>query len=151
MLMAYQASVRATCEEAQVGCVLTNSSYAILATGYNGVLPGQPECSGKNVCKVSRNSSSGHQAYCPTIHAEVNALHQYFNLHRQVVLPVGSKAFVTAAPCYSCLQQLYLAGVREIYFHRQNSWVEGYISHPSLPADLRIVKVKLANHQLTLP
>ena len=125
MDMAHLVASRSTCEEAHVGAILVNSSNHILATGYNGGLPGQPECSGKASCKLVRARSCGEvQEMCPTIHAEANALAQFRFNHGLPLVPPGSTIYVTTFPCLACLQQLIQAGVDKVVYGSYNSWHE---------------------------
>jgi deoxycytidylate deaminase len=125
MAIAKLVSLRSTCHDAQVGAVITTDNYQILATGYNGMLPGMPECTGDGSCKITRNSqSAGVSRMCPTIHAEANALRQYRTHTGKPKLPHFGKIFVTTAPCLSCLQQLYDADIYDVYYGSKNSWLE---------------------------
>ena len=124
MQMAYHVASRSTCEEAQVGAVLVSSENHILATGYNGGLPGQIECSGRNTCKLIRQRSNGERLeLCPTIHAEANLLAQYRAAHNKPTVPPGSTVYCTTFPCLSCLQQLIQAKVSKVVFGSLNSWL----------------------------
>ena len=122
MQMARYVASRSTCEEAQVGAVLVSSENHILATGYNGGLPGQIECSGRNTCKLIRQRPSERLELCPTIHAEANLLTQYRAAHNKPTVPPGSTVYCTTCPCLSCLQQLIQAKVDKVVFGNLNSW-----------------------------
>ena len=64
--LAMLASERATCPRMHCGCVLVKDKY-VLATGYNGSLPGTPHCY-EDGCMVVND-------HCVrTNHAEINAL-----------------------------------------------------------------------------
>ena len=66
--LAMLASERATCPRMHCGCVLVKDRF-VLATGYNGSLPGQPHCDDVG-CLIVDN-------HCVrTNHAEINALVQ---------------------------------------------------------------------------
>ena len=123
MQMAYHVASRSTCEEAQVGAVLVSSKNHILATGYNGGLPGQSECSGSTTCKLIRQRSNGERLeLCPTIHSEANLLAQYRAAHNKSIAPPGSTVYCTTCPCLSCLQQLIQAKVSKVVFGNLNRW-----------------------------
>jgi len=96
---------RATCDRLHVGCVLVRDKR-ILATGYNGSLPGADHC-----------DDAGHlmmDGHCvATAHAETNAV---ANAARAGVSTVDSVAFVTHTPCWNCLKNLVAAGVTRIVF-----------------------------------
>lgn len=147
MSLAYQVSSRATCQEAQVGSVLVNSNNHILATGYNGSLPGQPECTGTSTCKLTRERPTELIQMCPTIHSEANCLAQFRLAHNQPHVPPGSTIYVTSFPCLSCLQQLIQAKVSKVVYAQVNSWHQlGYYY-----ADLIQLKFyPLARHQANL-
>lgn len=96
-------SERATCPRMHVGCVLVKDKQ-ILATGYNGSIPGDEHCDDAG-CLVVDN-------HCVrTIHAEINALIQC------AVHGVSTKdatAYVTNMPCTNCSKALIAAGIKEI-------------------------------------
>ena len=47
------------------------------------------------------------------IHAEANAI---YNCAREGKSTLGATAYITAAPCTSCLQMLWQCGVKKIFF-----------------------------------
>ncbi len=101
--MAMLVSERATCPRMHVGCVLVRDKQ-ILATGYNGSLPGQPHC-----YDVGCMIEDGH--CIRTIHAEMNAIIQCA-LHG--VTTEGATAYVTNMPCTNCTKALIGAGIKEV-------------------------------------
>ena len=113
MSLAVAASMRSTCQQAQVGCVLVKNDR-VVATGYNGTLPGKPNCDGGYHCQSSHKGTP----LCLTIHAEINAIHQAAYQLR------NADAYVTRHPCLGCAQALILAGVNRIYYLQNNAWVE---------------------------
>lgn len=116
--MAKLVSSRSTCDRLQVGCVIVDSSNRVLATGYNGSLPGQPHCTDVG-CLLEGGSC------VRTVHAEANAV---AHAARAGVALEGSTAYVTHSPCVSCLKQLISAGVTRIIYaepYRQSpAWHE---------------------------
>src|SRR3972149_3897915 len=66
--LAMLASERSTCPRMHCGCVLVKDRF-VLATGYNGSIPGQPHCEDEGCLIVD-----GHCVR--TNHAEINALVQ---------------------------------------------------------------------------
>ncbi|MBD3408806.1 MAG: dCMP deaminase [Ignavibacteriales bacterium] len=101
--LAMLVSERATCPRMHCGCVLVRDKR-ILATGYNGSIPGQPHCDDVG-CMIVEN-------HCVrTIHAEMNALLQC-SLHG--VSTKGATAYVTNMPCTNCAKALIGAGVAEV-------------------------------------
>jgi dCMP deaminase len=123
MAMAFLVSSRATCQEAKVGAVLVSSDRHVLATGYNGMLSGLPECDHTGSCKLTRARSNGETIkMCPTIHAEANALAQYRLAHNQPCVPQDTTIYVTTFPCLACVQQLIQAKVSKVIYGSSNSW-----------------------------
>lgn len=109
MRLARQAATRSTCDRRHVGAVIVREHF-ILATGYNGSLPGAPHCT-----DVGHDMHDGHCVR--TVHAEANAICQ---AARNGVRTDGATAFVTASPCLSCLKLLVSAGVRRVV------WADDY-------------------------
>lgn len=96
-------SERATCPRMHCGCVLVKDKN-IIATGYNGSLPGHPHCV-QIGCEVVDN-------HCQrTIHSEKNALLQAAKLGHSCK---DSTAYVTNLPCYECSKALIMAGIKRV-------------------------------------
>jgi dCMP deaminase len=110
MALAFAASIRSRCQQAQVGCVLVKDDR-VISTGYNGTLPGAPNCDSV-ACQAEHKGVK----LCLTIHAEINAIQQ-----ARCDL-TGAEAYVTRMPCLSCALALILAGVTKIYYTQENSW-----------------------------
>ncbi len=101
--LAMLASERATCPRMHCGCVLVKDRF-VLATGYNGSLPGQPHCEDEG-CLIVDN-------HCVrTNHAEINALVQ---ATKHGVNLVGSTAYITNMSCTTCAKALIAAGVKRV-------------------------------------
>lgn len=101
--LAMLVSERATCPRMHCGCVLVKDRQ-ILATGYNGSIPGDAHCEDDG-CMVIDN-------HCVrTIHAEINALLQCAS---HGVNTFGAKAYITNMPCTNCAKALIAAGISEI-------------------------------------
>ena len=109
MGMAHAWSAMAYCEKRKVGCVITKNNH-IIATGYNGTAPGEP-----NHCEDAKGAT------LPTVrHAEINALEES-NIGLK-----GSTLYCTLAPCINCAQALVDAGVIEVhYIHTSSKGEEG--------------------------
>lgn len=103
MKLAMLASERATCPRMHCGCVLVKDRF-VLATGYNGSLPGQPHCTDVGCLLVDDHCVR-------TNHAEINAVCQAV---RHGVNLVGAWAYVTNMPCTTCAKVLIAAGVRRV-------------------------------------
>ncbi len=96
-------SERATCPRAHVGSVLVKEKR-ILASGYNGSIPGDAHCEDDG-CMVVDN-------HCiRTIHAEMNAL-LFCAAHG--VSTKGATAYITTLPCVNCAKALIGAGIKEV-------------------------------------
>lgn len=101
--LAMLASERSTCPRMHCGCVLVKDRF-VLATGYNGSLPGHPHCEDVG-CLVVDN-------HCVrTNHAEVNALVQAA-IHGINIK--GSTAYITNMSCTTCAKALIAAGIVRI-------------------------------------
>lgn len=101
--LAMLVSERATCPRMHVGCVLVRDKQ-ILATGYNGSIPGTDHCEDSG-CMIVDN-------HCVrTIHAEMNAILQCSS---HGVNTSGASAYVTNMPCTNCAKALISAGIKEI-------------------------------------
>ncbi|MBU0473454.1 MAG: dCMP deaminase [Bacteroidetes bacterium] len=96
-------SERATCPRMHVGCVLVKDKQ-ILATGYNGSIPGDAHCEDDGCIIVDNHCVR-------TNHAEINAITQCAN---HGVNTSGAKAYVTNMPCTTCSKALIAAGIKEI-------------------------------------
>lgn len=98
--LAMLASERATCPRMHCGCVLVKDRF-VLATGYNGSLPGTAHCY-TDGCMVVND-------HCVrTNHAEINAICQ---AARHGVSIAGADAYVTNMPCSACAKALVAAGI----------------------------------------
>ncbi len=101
--LAMLASERATCPRMHCGCVFVRDKF-VLATGYNGSLPGLPHCEDVG-CLVVDN-------HCVrTNHAEINALTQAA-IHGVSVK--GATAYITNMSCTSCAKALIAAGIKRV-------------------------------------
>ena len=96
-------SERATCPRMHVGSVLVKDKQ-ILATGYNGSIPGDDHCEDAG-CMIVDN-------HCVrTIHAEMNAIIQCSSHGKNTM---GATAYITNMPCTNCSKALIAAGIKEI-------------------------------------
>jgi len=101
--LAMLASERSTCPRMHCGCVLVRDRF-VLATGYNGSLPGQPHCDDVG-CLIVDN-------HCVrTNHAEINALTQAVT---HGVSVKGATAYITNMSCTTCAKALIAAGIIRI-------------------------------------
>lgn len=101
MILCYLISKRSSCERLHVGCVLVKDRR-IIATGYNGHLPGTVHDS------VIIN---GHEQM--TIHAETNAI---ADAAKRGISVADSTAYVTHIPCINCVKILLASGIIHIIY-----------------------------------
>jgi dCMP deaminase len=101
--LAMLASERATCPRMHCGCVLVKDKN-IVATGYNGSIPGDDHCDDVGCLLVDNHCVR-------TVHAEMNALTQAAKWGHPVV---GSTAYITNMPCTACAKALVAAGVKRV-------------------------------------
>ena len=98
--LAMLASERATCPRMHCGCVLVKDRF-VLATGYNGSIPGHPHCEDVG-CLIVDN-------HCiRTNHAEINALVQ---AARHGINVTGCTAYITNMSCTTCAKALIASGI----------------------------------------
>ncbi len=101
--LAMLVSERSTCPRMHCGCVLVKDKQ-ILATGYNGSIPGDDHCEDVGCLLVDNHCVR-------TIHAEMNAILQCSS---HGVTTNGAKAYVTNMPCTNCAKALIAAGIKEV-------------------------------------
>ncbi len=120
MLIAKLVSTRSTCNSRPTGAVLVKDKQ-ILATGYNGSMPGAPHCiddilpDGTPYChrRALQVADVDKYNYCRASHAEANAIAQ---AARYGVAIKGAALYVTLQPCFVCLKLLATAQIRRVYF-----------------------------------
>ncbi len=101
--LAMLTSERATCPRMHCGCVLVRENN-ILATGYNGSLPGAPHCYDAGCLVVNDHCVR-------TNHAEINAICQ---ASKHGISLDGATAYVTNMCCTNCAKALVAAGIRRV-------------------------------------
>ena len=99
--LAEAASKRSTCDRARVGCVLVTGDHHVIATGYNGSLPGEHHCD-----EVGHLMEDGHCVR--TIHAEINAL---ASCAKKGIATKDCTLYTTHSPCTRCYLALKRAGI----------------------------------------
>lgn len=117
MGLAYAATSRSTCGRAKVGAVIVLDGF-VAATGYNGGLPGAPECDQKD-CQLTRQTVNGPTVTCNTVHAEANAIFQALSRGQKLR---GATLYVTYFPCLACMQQLCLHRFSRVVYSEKNTW-----------------------------
>jgi dCMP deaminase len=120
LLIAKLVSTRSTCNSRPTGAVLVKDKQ-ILATGYNGSMPGAPHCSdqtmpdGTPFChrRALQVADVDKYNYCRASHAEANAIAQ---AARYGVAIKGATLYVTLEPCFVCIKLLATAQITRVYF-----------------------------------
>jgi len=120
LLIAKLVSTRSTCNSRPTGAVLVKDKQ-ILATGYNGSMPGAPHCSdetmpdGSPYChrRALGIADMDKYNYCRASHAEANAIAQ---AARYGVAIKGASLYVTLQPCLVCIKLLATAQIQRVYF-----------------------------------
>jgi dCMP deaminase len=120
MLIAKLVSTRSTCNSRPTGAVLVMDKQ-ILATGYNGSMPGAPHCLGQYMpdgspyCHRRALDIADVDKYnfCRASHAEANAIAQ---AARHGVPIKGATLYVTLEPCYVCMKLLATAQIEAVFF-----------------------------------
>lgn len=118
-------SRRSTCVKRQVGCVAIRDGR-VIATGYNGVLPG-----------VNPRFGIDEHGNTLTVHAEANLI--AFAANNGTPLK-GSELYITLEPCRKCAELILQAGFSKVYF------TESYRDHSGLEllvnSTTQIIKVE---------
>jgi len=114
MIIAKIISSRSTCLSRPTGAVIVKDRH-ILATGYNGAMPGTPHCTDEGECLRRKLKVPDIDKYnfCRATHAEANALAQ---AARYGISVEGASIYTTLAPCYVCLKLLATARIKKIYY-----------------------------------
>lgn len=104
--------------QTQCGCVLVKNKTSV-ATGYNGFM---------RDINDTRLPTTRPEKYPFMIHAEANAI---YNCAREGKSTLGATAYITAAPCTTCLQMLWQCGIKKIKFSdisqpKGEIWTERY-------------------------
>lgn len=99
--LAHTVSIKSKDPSTKVGCVIVDKENRVISQGYNGFVANSDE---------SKLSWARPIKYQLVIHSEMNAL-----LFARQNLD-GTTAYITHAPCDSCLKHLLQAGIREIYY-----------------------------------
>jgi len=123
--MARLVSTRGTCIRRKVGCVLVDSSFHVLSTGYNGPPSGVPHCNElgsnskrdtyPNACEGANSPSGTSLDKCAAVHAEQNALLQCPNI-RHI-----STAYCTTSSCVHCIKLLMNTSCQRLVFSEEYS------------------------------
>ena len=123
MFIAKIVSTRSTCNSRPTGAVIVKDNH-ILATGYNGSMPGAPHCidqpdiDGKPFCFRRSLGVPDIDKYnfCRASHAEANAIAQ---AAKYGIAINGSTLYSTLSPCYVCLKLIASAGIVAVYYEHE--------------------------------
>jgi len=107
ILEAYLVSTRSMDSQTQCGCVLVRNKR-IIGSGYNSFV-------GDIKDNVLPNLRPGKYPFM--IHSEHNAV---LNCAKHGISCEGATAYVTGQPCFNCLQFMYQAGIKNIYYANRN-------------------------------
>lgn len=116
MVIAKLVAVRSGCNSRPTGAVVVKDKR-ILATGYNGPMPGAWHCIDRGPEYCFRREKGipdiDKYNYCRASHAEANAIAQ---AARFGISLEGASLYCTLAPCYVCLKLIASAGIKEVYY-----------------------------------
>jgi dCMP deaminase len=118
LMLAKLAATRSTCLSRPTGAVIV-LDRRVLATGYNGSMPGSPHCSDEGECyrrKLRGYDEDNKYDICRAIHAEANALAQ---AARQGISVEGATLYTTLSPCFSCTKLLASARILRLVFEHE--------------------------------
>ena len=116
MLLAKMVALRSGCNSRPSGAVIVKDKR-ILATGYNGPMPGAWHCTDRGPGYCFRRDKGipdiDKYNFCRATHAEANAIAQAARFGISVE---GAELYCTLAPCYVCLKLIASAGIKRVYF-----------------------------------
>lgn len=120
IMLAKLAASRSTCLSRPTGAVVVKDKQ-VLATGYNGSLPGQAHCMDEGRC--FRRSLKWPEAMkydmCRSAHAEANAIAL---AAKKGVSVEGATIYCTLEPCITCAKLIVTSGiVRVVFEHAYDS------------------------------
>lgn len=109
MRIAGRVAKRGTCARRMVGCVLVDERYRVVATAYNSVPTGLPNCTSKP-CAGSTGLSGKDLDACIAKHAEELALIKCHDVWQIFT------CYVTTSPCIHCVRRLLDTSCERIVF-----------------------------------
>jgi len=156
MALAKLAAIRSGCNSRPTGAVIVLGKR-VIATGYNGSLPGQPQCTdnGPKYChrrslKVDDKGDKKYQE-CPAIHAEQNALNQITSLGGLGDLS-GAKVYCTLQPCIMCLKNISSVGIQSVFYemkyHSDDKERDDYWFRKAKEYKVKYKQIELTNDDL---
>jgi len=121
MRLAEVVATRSNCSRRHVGAVVVRNRH-ILATGYNGTPYGVTNCFEGGCPRCANAAQSGtHLDECLCVHAEQNAICQAAQ-HGHAI--EGATVYVTISPCLTCAKLLINAGIKEIVYGGEYSFLD---------------------------
>lgn len=114
MMLAKLAASRSTCVSRPTGAVIVKDKQ-ILATGYNGSLPGQPHCIDEGQCFRRSLEWPEEMKYdmCRSAHAEANAIAL---AAKKGVSLEGASIYCSLEPCITCSKLIVTAGISRVFY-----------------------------------
>jgi dCMP deaminase len=121
------------------GCVLVRNKH-VLASGYNGSLPGLPHCEDVGCLLVDNHCIR-------TNHAEMNAITQ---AAKNGVSIEGATAYVTNMPCTTCAKALIGAGIKRVvvFSDYHSTHAEAFFKDADVRLDRQEMPGKEINYNL---
>ncbi len=116
MTLAAVLSARSTCARKRVGCIILDTHWHIVGSGYNGPAAGLTHCTSHPCPGATAPSGEGYK--CEALHAEWNALLQCPDPYSI------ETAFVTTSPCTTCVKMLMNTSCKKIYYLRNHHEVD---------------------------
>lgn len=107
------AQIWADCSKAnrtKVGCVIAKDGR-ILATGYNGTLPGN-----SNICEINDVTKE------EVVHAEQNAI---LFCAKNGISTNDCEIYVTTSPCATCAKMIIMSGIKRVFYKEKYRCREG--------------------------
>ena len=114
MLLAKLAACRSTCLSRPTGAVIVHGRQ-VLATGYNGSVPGGIHCIDEGECYRRRLGTNDAEklSWCRASHAEANAVAQ---AARAGISIDGGIVYTTLSPCFTCAKLIASAGITQVVY-----------------------------------
>lgn len=140
MDIAHVVAARSTCDRKHVGALIVLDNR-IIATGYNGSIPGAPHCDDVGHDLVQSMDADGKLApnCVRTVHAEVNAVAQA----ARVGIPcMGATIYVNTFPCWTCMKVVVTAGVRRIVFDAEYR-IDARVERAAMDAGVSLKKLEV--------
>lgn len=135
--LAFLVSKRSPDSQTQHGAVVVDAANKIVATGYNGFLPGV-----EDACMPNTRPAK----YQHIIHAEVNAI---LSAAQNLQL---CKIYITGLPCNECLKVIAKSGIKQIVVgDRGHVHAEGYYEMQALICSMHNIEIrKFVGHLPTM-